>query len=328
MALIIKTENDSEKAPHLALTHKRLQGGAANGRNVSLLMKSDVEITPEIATLIKKVAGVDVSVTKIEKASYNDLNTALSEAIKKFSDNDNEYYWSWVVDFDEQFVVFSNEDGLFYTEYTINGDVVTLGDNAIAVKSVVTYEEKTGALNLNVNNDGEDENDANNGVKIRVQSLIVKSFDNISKNKKLINVLKSIHEKGKQMDEVTIQKAVDGAVAPLKAQLEKAASDLTKANETIEALQKAAGEAKEAVRKSKIDAVIKDADKAAEILKAVAPLDDAGFDVVLKSFQEKVEVLEKGDLFKRVSAVKDIEKGDGEPMHITILKKQFHVDEK
>jgi hypothetical protein len=47
MPLIIKTKDDS-KRPHLALTHKELQGGSANGRNVSLLMKSDVAITDEV----------------------------------------------------------------------------------------------------------------------------------------------------------------------------------------------------------------------------------------------------------------------------------------
>ena len=56
--------------PHLAITHNELQNGAANKRNVSLLLKSDVEIDEETAALIEKVSGVKVEVTK---ASYEYL---------------------------------------------------------------------------------------------------------------------------------------------------------------------------------------------------------------------------------------------------------------
>lgn len=61
------SEVDKNKTPHIALSHLELQGGAANKRNVSLLMKSDVDITPEIAELLEKVTGEKFEATVVDK---------------------------------------------------------------------------------------------------------------------------------------------------------------------------------------------------------------------------------------------------------------------
>lgn len=97
MPLIIKSEADEEEVtPHLAMTHNELQGGAANRRNVSLLMKSDAEVTAEVAKALTELgiispavtAGIDSETLEasgdnavIEK-SQEEVNT-LQEEIKK-----------------------------------------------------------------------------------------------------------------------------------------------------------------------------------------------------------------------------------------------------
>ena len=301
-----------KKNPHLALTHNELQGGASNGRNVSLLMKSDVEITEDLAALIEKVSGVKVDVTK---ASYNTVREALNEKVKEKFKTDP-YGWAWVEDFDESYVVFTNDEGLFYTTYSVSDGVVEVGDEAIEVSRVVNYVEGENKIILS---------DQMIDIESGVQSLIVKSFDSISKNEKLVDVFKSKLERGKQM-EVEVQKAVDEATQVLKADLEKAQAELAKANEALEVLQKEKQEQKDSIRKEKIAQVVADKDQAEELFKATTSLEDGAFEVILKSFKDKVEQVENSDLFQRATEKTDIEKSDEEPMHMAILKKKFKAE--
>lgn len=305
----------TKKSPHLALCHNELQNGSANKRNVSLLMKSDVEITPELAELIEKVSGVKVdpnvevfSQEDIEKASFNNVRNQLKEGLKKFSSPDSDgYVWVYVEDFDGEYVVFGNEQGLFYTTYSISTDgVVTVGNDFVPVHTVISYQAESGEFVLS-------ENNLNSGV----QSLIVKSFEEIKKEDKLVDVIKSIQEKGKQM-EVEIQKAVSEATESLKVELEKA-------NATIAELTKAAQEAKDKSRMEAISAVVSEVEKAEDLFKATASLDDESFQTILKTFKEKVEQVENSDLFTRVSEKTDVEKADQEPLHVRLLKEKHNV---
>ena len=305
-----------KKSPHLAITHQEYQGGAANGRNVSLLMKSDVQITPEIASLIEKVTGIPVDPSKvvdIEKMSYQRLMDKLGEAIKKF-DSKEEYQWSWVQDFDDEYVVFSNNSGLFYTTYSVdtNGEV-TVGDEATSVNRVVFYESSDNSLILS--NEPSD-----NG---SVQSLIVKNMDKINGDDKLKTVLKSLKEKeqGKMQEEV--QKAVKDATEALQVELEKATSDLKAAQEKIESMEKAAKEAIAKERQEKISAVIADKEKAEELFKATEEVSDEAFATILKSFQATAEMIEKSDLFKKESTASSVEAQDEEPLHVKMLKDKY-----
>lgn len=313
----LEIEKKNKKSPHLALCHNELQGGAANGRNISLLMKSDVEITPELATLIEKVSGIKVDATTenpqkedIEKASYETKRKQLREAIKKFSVTRTDGYESWIYveDFDDEYVVFADDHGIYYTTYSISTEgVVSVGDTATPVHQVISYQTDSGDLVLS------ELNNLNSGV----QSLIVKSFDGMKKNDKLVDVIKSIQEKGKQM-EVEIQKAVSEATEALKVELEKA-------NEVIAELTKSAQETKDKARKEAIAAVVSDEDKAEDLFKATQTMDESSFQVVIKSFKEVADKLENGEMFTRVSEQSDIEKADSEPLHLQMLKKQFNV---
>lgn len=80
MPLVIKSDEE-EKTPHLAMTHNELQGGAANKRNVSLLMKSDVEMTEEVIKAFTELGLSDLSPTTANTAGID------SETLEASGDN-------------------------------------------------------------------------------------------------------------------------------------------------------------------------------------------------------------------------------------------------
>lgn len=296
MPLVIKNKDSAEEVkqtPHLAITHNELQNGAANKRNVSLLLKSDVELTEDAKKLLKSLLGEDVQL--IEKASYNSLRKQLDDAIKKFSTD--RWDWSYVEDFDETNVVFSNSDGVYYVDYRVDDDQVVLGNTAYPVNRIISYEESSGKLILT----------EAAGVDTNVRSLIVKSFDNISKNEKVVDVYKSKLLKGKLM-EVDIQKA-QGQISELTVQLQKAV-DLQKAaeverdalKEQMEAITKAQEDAKSAKRLEEVKAVVKAEDEAVALHKSLEVLSDEAFATVLKSMKLKDEVVENSELFIQKSS--------------------------
>ena len=299
-----------KKNPHLAITHNELQNGSANGRNVSLLLKSDAEITEEIAALIEKVSGVKV---EVNKASYETIRTNLRTALKEKYETKDPYSWLYVEDFDSNNVVFSYDDGLFYTSYTLSGVEVTVGSEAVEVSRVVSYVEGENKIVLT---------DTLKELDSGVYSLIVKSFDSISKNEKLVDVIKS-KEKGKKMDE--IQKAVDAATTPLKTELEKAQADLKAALDQVQAFEKAAQEQKESARKSAIAEFVKEEAEVEALLKSTAALDDEAFEVIVKTFKGKAEQVEKSDLFEKQTEKTEIEKADEEALHVRLIKEKYQA---
>lgn len=294
MPLVVKAKGDKKKSPHLALTHMELQNGASNGRNVSLLMKSDVEIDEDTALLIEKVAGVKV---EVNKASYEHIRNKLQDAVKKFETKG--YDWSWIIDFDESNVVFSNDSGMFYTTYSVNGLEVGVGSEATEVSRVVNYVESGEKIVLS---------EALETIDGGVRSLIVKSFDNISKNEKLVNVIKQLTKTEKENSMTEIEKAVEDATNGLKVELEKSKSDLQKAQadltealEKVQSFEKAAQEQKESIRKSAVSGVLADEKQVEEFLKSVSSLDDNAFNSVVEVLKAKSDVVEDSDLFTKSS---------------------------
>lgn len=318
MSIVIKKKGCDEEgtkvSPHLALTHEA-QNGAANKRNVSLLLKSDVELTEDTRTLLKSLLGEDVQL--IEKASYNGLNKKLNDAIKKFSTD--RWDWSYVEDFDETNVVFSNSDGVYYVDYRVENEQVVLGSTAYPVNRVISFEEGSGKLILS----------ESEGIDSNVRSLIVKSFDNISKNEKVVDVYKSKLLKGKLM-EVDIQKA-QGQISELTVQLEKAAT-LQKATEVerdalkeqLDAITKAQDDAKAAKRLEEVKAVVKSEDEAVALHKSLEVLSDEAFATVLKSMQLKDAVIEDSELFIQKSSSTEVLGEQGSSLD-QLLKAEFAV---
>lgn len=311
---IIKQAEDGKKvSPHLALTHES-QGFSANNRHVSLLMKAGVELDDEAKELLKAVLGD----TTIPMASFDNLKDSLELAVKKFDDKAD------VEDFDNSYVVFSKEDGLFYAEYTFQDNQIVLGDVASPVSRFVYYEATAGELLMSDSTS----NDSLGVLPEGVRSLIVKSFDSISSNEKIKAIYKSKHENEVKNVEQEIQKAVEAKQA-VETQLTKALADLEKAAQERDALKaqveeivKAQAEAKAAQRLDLVKSVIKEEDQAVAFAKSVETLEDEAFQTVVKALQLKEQVVEQTDLFKSVSQAQ-VETGEQQSTLAALLKQKY-----
>ena len=273
-------------APHLAVTHMA-QGGAANGRNISLLLKSaDSLEDPKAIALLEKVfsTGKDKEKVEIEKASYKTMRLVLEHAIKRFQES--RYDYSWVHDFDESTVVFTNDRGLQYSEYTITETGVELTEPK-KVTEHITYVPEEDLISIipdEIISEG-------------VRDLVLKSVEDITKDETLINIYKTKYEKEQQEMKEEIQKAVEAKDAELKAaldQMEVLKSELAE-------FKKEVAEKKQADRLEVIKSVKTDEAEAKELLKSLEALDDDSFSTVIKSLKGEQEKLEQSDLVKSVS---------------------------
>lgn len=76
-------------SPHLSITHNELQGGAANGRNVSLLMKNNIDLTQDQINLLKSILGEGQEV-EIESPDSPEDRVKLVEKSKETETMDQE----------------------------------------------------------------------------------------------------------------------------------------------------------------------------------------------------------------------------------------------
>ncbi len=120
------------KKPHLAVTHYTQQ--PANGRPDALLFKSDknTHINEELLKSLSKVSTEE----ELKKASFDNHRQALQEAIEEkvrssMSAN-GDYVWVYVVDFNEELVVFQYQEDHFAVTYSVTGNgVVEIGEQEI-----------------------------------------------------------------------------------------------------------------------------------------------------------------------------------------------------
>lgn len=278
MPLVLKDKE--KKAPHLALCHEA-QGFSANNRHVSLLMKSDVEMTEEISKALQ-VLGID-------KAAFSSqVRSQLQVAVKE-KYGDKEDAWLYVEDFNDSVVIFCNEKGAYSVGYSlVNGEVV-LDDLASPVMSVLSYEPTTG--NMLLSEDAEDK------LEEGVYSLVVKTLDNPESKKHLEQMFKSVNENKVILLQEEIQKAVQAAEAVLKAQLTEKETELQKALAQLAEIEKASKEVVEKARKEKLASVLPK-EEAEEVYKAIGELPEEAFEVVFKSYEKKAEAEKESDLFK------------------------------
>lgn len=292
MPLIIKTKDDS-KRPHLALTHMELQQGSANGRNVSLLMKSDATITEDV-----EKALVALGITKSMYASK--LNDALSSAVREAFGSDDER-WLYVEDYNDSIVLFCKEDGLFSVDYSLVDGKVTLGDLAKPMTRTLSYEPTTGEMLLS--------DDAEDKLEEGIYSLVTKALQNKDTQEHLLLMHKAQELKKSEVEilEQEIKKAVDAAEAILKAQLVEKESALTKALADLEVFKAEKLEVVAKARKEKLEAVVSK-EEAEGLFKATEALVDEAFEAVLKSLGGKAKDEKDSDLFKEKGV-----SGEGEP---------------
>lgn len=281
MPLIIKSEDDKKVTPHLAITHNQLQGGAANGRNISLLMKSS-----EVSEAIEKaLEGLGLEGGIVKAAFYGQIRNVLQSAITEQFGGDDWDDYAYVEDFDDTNVVFCTNEGLFIISYQIsdNGTVATLGDIATPVTASVTYTETNGDIMLS--DDAEDK--LEEGVYTLVKSCTT--------NPSTIEHLKKMFEHKqfevtKMKEEIT--KAVDAALAIEKAAFAEQATLLKAAQDKLAQFETAAAVAKVELRKSALIAAKVPSDKVESILKSLESLDDEAFTstvTLMKSMSSAVD---------------------------------------
>ena len=281
-----------KKKPHLALTHKALQGGSANGRNVSLLMKSDVELTPEITKALEALG--------INKSMYaSKISDALSSAVREaFGDDD---HWLYVEDYNDSIVLFCSEGGLFSVDYSLVDGKVTLGDLAKPMSRVISYEPVSGEMLLS--------EDAEDKLEEGIYSLVTKALRNDSTKEHLVEMFKAQELKKSEVEilEQEIKKAVDAAEAILKSKIGELEVELTKALEEVNVFKAEKLEVVAKARKEKLAAVGSD-EEAEALYKATESLNDEAFEVMLKALGAKAQVEKDSDLFKEKGV-----SGEGEP---------------
>lgn len=292
MPLIIKTKDDSNR-PHLALTHMELQQGSANGRNVSLLMKSDAALTEEITKSLEALG--------INKSMFaSKLNDMLSYAVREAYGGDKEH-WLYVEDYNDSIVLFCKEDGLFSTTYSLVDGQVTLSDLAKPVSRVISYEPVTGDMLLS--------EDAEDKLEEGIYSLVTKALQNKSTKEHLVEMFKAQELKKSEVEilEQEIKKAVDAAEAILKTQLVEKEADLTKALEEVAVFKAEKLAVVTKARKEKLEAVVSK-EEAEGLFKATEALADEAFEAILKSLGGKAKDEKESDLFKEKGV-----SGEGEP---------------
>ncbi len=308
MPLVIK-DKEGKKSPHLALTHMELQQGAANGRNVSLLMKNKEQLTEDIIKALE-ILGIDSK--ELNKAAfYSEIRTALTAVLREKYADDKE--WLYVEDFNDSVVIFCNDKGIFSVDYSyVNGEV-TVSDLASPVVGVLKYEPTSGKMLLS--------EDAEDKLEEGVYSLVTKALENQESKEHFIEVFKSLEQRKITLEQ-EIQKAVEAAEAVLKAQVAEKEEALQKALEKVESFEKAAKEQVEKARKEAIAEVEKDAEQAEALFKSLEALSEEAFEVVIKSMKAKEDKLEDSDLFVQKSKQMEVEKEE-ENATAVLLKQKY-----
>lgn len=304
MTLVIKTSGEQESSPHLALTSMNYQGGAANQRNVSLLMKSVDELSDEVKQQVIKALenlGIKDS-SEINKAAfYSQMRTAMQEAVKEKFGDDKE--WIYVEDFNNEVVVFCNEKGLYIVNYTSNPDgSIELEDLATPATSNIVYVPQEGKMLLS--------EDAEDKLEEGVYTLMKSCVESSTTVEHLIKMFEHKHN-----EEIILQEEIQKAVAEVETLLKAQVADLTekleKAQAKVAEYEQAQKEVVAKARKEAIAEVEKDDVRAEELFKSLEALSEESFATVMKSMKAKDEVVQNSDLFVQKSKNSSVEETSG-----------------
>lgn len=250
MKLDIKKDGD-KKTPHLAICHEG-QGGSANNRHISLLMKSDtIELTDEIMKSIEKF-GVENFPEEIQKAmSMRNSKLLVENALKEaYCDKDE---WLCVEDWKDGQVYFSTGDydgwEMMVTSFTMTEDgVVAVGDTASPVVQITDYMIVDGKVKLS--------EEAEDKLETGMYEIVSKSINKADAQLKLFKAVTESLEKAStsivaDSDDINVNKSKDvenpleinqeilkssEVQALIAAEIEKATKQQ---NERIEQLEKA-----------------------------------------------------------------------------------------
>lgn len=255
---------------HVALVSK-VQGGPANGQT-TLITKAVSDITEEDVEKAQVRVTLDFEefLCRFFGMWYDDaevLATFLGMDSDEDEANETGSYQSYIEQKVSQFELLKSlKDGKSLTALS--------PEEFISVKKA---QEKFEPLLLAVGKIASNKNPDILKSKVGVQSLET--------------IEKSLHEK-------ILKEEIEKAVGAAKAELE---AELTKANEKIAEIEKAAEAKKMEARKARLSAVA-NPEKTEELLKSTAALDDAAFDTVAKSLEIAAKTAETTDLFKEQGA--------------------------
>lgn len=250
MKLDIKKDG-AKKTPHLAICHEG-QGGSANNRHISLLMKSDtIELTDEIMKSIEKF-GVENFPEEIQKAmSMKNQSMLLQNALKEAYCGKDE--WLCIEDWKDGQVYFSTGDydgwEMMVTSFTMTEDgQVTVGDTASPVVQITDYMIVDGKVKLS--------EEAEDKLETGMYEIVSKSINKSDAQLKLFKAVTESLEKAStsivaDSDDINVNKSKDvenpleinqeilkssEVQALIAAEIEKATKQQ---NERIEQLEKA-----------------------------------------------------------------------------------------
>lgn len=272
-----------KKTPHLAITHEA-QGGSANMRHVSLVMKGVDELTPEQASLLKEIVGENEK-QEVEKGTYASLQRNLSIAVDARAKETDRWGWSYVRDFDDTHVVYSKNDGVFAAPYTDSDGVITLGDE-IVVNEMLSWEDSSGKIIVS----------QSDSVDSGVKGLVIKSFDSPKlDNEKLIDIFKSKYEEDIAMNELQKENA------ELRSEVEKSQAQVAELMAKLEEIQKSQKEAQEAQRLEIVKSVTTE-ENVETLFQSLKDLDEGSFTTIVKSLESATKLAqEKSGMFEEVS---------------------------
>lgn len=286
MPLVIKNKDEESVSPHLALTHK-VQGGAANGRNISLLMKSG-EMSEAIAKALESL-GVEQDVVKA--SYYGQIRSVLQSAVTEQFGGDDWDEYAYVEDFNDTSVIFCTCEGLFVVNYQLsdNGTVAMLGDVATPVTASVIYTATSGEVKIS--------EDAEEKLEQGVYTLVKSCTTNPSTIEHLTKMFE--HKQNKVLEMQTeITKAVEAAVAIEKAAFAEQAAILKAVQDKLAEFESAAAVAKVEMRKSAIVDAKVPADKVEAVLKSLESLSDEAFATTVAVIKAQAALVDNSDLLK------------------------------
>lgn len=287
---ITKKSNEEVFVPHMAMTHQELNGGAANGINKPISLKSRVPLTKAALSAIEKLEGKD----GLEKASYRNTQRMLESTIETNikASLQVDYAYVWLKDFDENTAVFEYNDTLYGVDYYISSTgIVTLNNEIKEVVQQDVYVTEDGkSLVLKYKNSSKDSGETLNKGVSPDEGKDDMSVEQVSDLEKQIETL----QKGQ---DDAIAQAVEKALAAQKQATEKAIllADTTQVVKGFEAVE-------EADQEALVKALVDMADDSVLVIKAMSDMQDA----VLKAKEEKEEAIKSADTIKAEFASKDV----------------------
>lgn len=279
MPLVVKDRekgDDPEHSPHLSLTDMQSQGGAANKRNISLLMKSDIDISSSQKLILSNLLGGSV-----EKQSNISKAELIESSLREKFNKGNVY----VVNYDDTNVLYMLDEDLYTSKYDMEDELPKISDDMAEVSHYVLYAPQQGKVKVKKSFDNQNE----------VNSEVLELIKLAVSDDRLVEIFKNKYE-GKLMED-----KMQDIIKSLNEELNKAKSEKDEVVNALNELKKSVAEQKLNARMNAISECVSDEEQAIALHKAVGSLEDDAFNTVISVIKSKNEVVEESELTVQVS---------------------------